>query len=194
MAVARAPRHIGKSARKVKRAADKGEVVQFGDRKPLRPGQRHRTRAKKARIVTTFSEAGELQERADKIIGQDVWRLRSLAQAKTLYLFTSAERISGCLDGTVRAGRYPRMFRYKSQLKYEFLILVAKPRWDRATDEEKTRITYHSLRHLGSDSAGRWRTEPHEIAGFYSEVEFFGLRAPEIKKISEQLALFGHNA
>src|SRR5207244_11299212 len=116
-------------AKRAEKAAREGKAKV----KPLRPGQRHRTRARKPRIVTTFTEAGELQERADKIIGQDVWRLRSLAQAKVLYLFTSAERISGCLEGVVRAGRYPRMFRYKAALKYEFLVLVAQPRWARAS-------------------------------------------------------------
>jgi hypothetical protein len=196
MATRSAPPHVGRTVRKVRDAAKAGKLVDLNqkDKKPLRPGQRHKQRAKKVRVVTTFNEAGELQERSDKIIGQDVWRLRSIAQAKVLYLFTSAERITGCVDGTVRAGRYPRMFRYKPALKYDFLVLVSRPRWDRATDEERTQLAYHGLRHLGSDTAGRWRTEPHDHEGFYSEVEFFGVRSPEVKKIAEQLDLFEHRS
>lgn len=165
--------------------------TELKDTKPLRPGQRHRgRRTRKIKAVTSYSEAPELENRADKIIGADVWRLRSLAQEKILYLRSSAERISGCMDGIVRAGRYPRLFRYKPGLKFEFLIVVAGPRWDRATDEDKTRIAYHALRHCGMDVNGRQRTEPHDHEGFYSEVEFFGVRSPEVKKITEQLELF----
>jgi hypothetical protein len=173
-------------------AGDNGNgKAELGQLKPLRPGQRHRGRkARKVKVVTSFTEAPEVENRADKIIGADVWRLRSLAQEKILYLYSSAERISGCMDGIVRAGRYPRIFRYKPALKYEFLILVAKPRWDRATDEDKTRIAYHALRHCGLDVNGRQRTEPHDHEGFYSEVEFFGVRSPEVRKITEQLELF----
>lgn len=194
MAVAKSPPHVGKALRKITRAAKAGKLVELNkkDRRPLRPGQRTRTRTRKPRIVTTYSEAPDLQNRADKIIGAGAFRMRALAQAKILYLFTSAERVTGCLDGTVRAGRYPRLFRYKPALKYEFLALVSKPRWERGSDEDRTRITYHALRHMGSDTAGRWRTDPHDIEGFYTEVELFGLRTPEVKRIAEQLDLFQH--
>lgn len=191
------PKHVGRAARKIADAAKSGKLVDLNakDRKPLRPGQKAKTRkARTPRVTTTFAEAGELQERGDKIIGADAFRMRSLAQARILYLFTSAEKISGCLGGLVRAGRYPRMFRYKAALKYDFLVLVARPQWDRAADEERTRIAYHALRHMGSDTAGRWRTEAHDHEGFYAEVEYFGLRSPEVKRIAEQLDLFQHRA
>jgi hypothetical protein len=182
--------HIGKTARKVKKAADKGEVVKL-PKKALRSGQRHKARTKKPRIITTFVEAPDVEQRANVMIGQDAFRLRSLAQAKILYLYTSAERVAGgCVDGIIRTGRYPRVFRYKPALKYEFLVLVSRPQWDRASDEDRTRIAYHALRHFWSDSDGRWRVETHDLEGFLSEVEFFGLKTPQIKKVSEQLALF----
>lgn len=160
-----------------------------GKLRALRPGQRHRTRAKKRKAQTSYTEAPELENRADKILGADVWRLRSLVSEKILYLFSSAERITGCMDGIISASRYPRKLRYKTTLRYEFLILVAKPRWERASDFDKTRIAYHGLRHLGIDTEGRQHMDPHDIEGFISEVEFFGLRSPEIKKIAEQLKL-----
>lgn len=184
---ARVPRHIGKTAKKVGEAAKKGEIVQFG--KPLRPGQRHRTRAKKARIVTTFVEAEEVAARANKMIGADAFRLRGIQHAKILFLFTSAERITGCMGGRIRVARFPRTFRYKSQLKFDFYVLIPRPQWDRAEDDEKSRVLYHGLREMGSDTAGRWHIEPHDIEGFISEVEFFGLRSPEIRRIAEQLQL-----
>jgi Putative phage metallopeptidase len=186
------PRHVGGAAKKIGDAARKGKLVDL-NKKPLRPGQRHRTRTRKPRVVTTFSEATDVQARADRIIGADVWRLRALAQARILYLFTSTERVSGCMGGVVRASRYPRIMRWKTALKYEFLVLVARPVWDgRTTDEEKTQLVYHALRHLGSDTAGRWKVEAHDHTGFYSEVEFFGTRSPEVKRIAEQLDLFGY--
>lgn len=192
------PRHAGKTARKIADAAQRGELVDLNAkdarRKPLRSGQREKVKKARKSTAPTFTEAEELQGRADKIMGQDVWRLRALVQAKVLYLFSTADRITGCLDGTLKAGRYPRMFRYKPALRYDFLVLVSRPRWDRASDEEKTQIAYHGLRHLGSDTAGRWRTEGHDHEGFYSEVEFFGVRSPEVKKIAEQLDLFQHRA
>ena len=188
------PRHVGRTAKKVAAAAKGGTLHQLNakDRKPLRPGQRHRGRAKKARVFTTYSEAPEVEARADKILGAEVWRLRSLVSEKILYLFSSAERINGCMDGIISASRYPKKFRYKTALRYEFLVLVARPRWERATDEDRTRITYHALRHFGMDVNGRQRMDPHDIVGFVSEVEFFGLRSPEIKRIAEQLDLFQH--
>jgi hypothetical protein len=192
MAVAKAPPHIGKTARKLADAAKKGTLVELNkkDRKPLRPGQRHKARKpRKVRVSTTYSEAQEVEVRADKIMGADNWRLRRLASEKILFLYSSAERITGCMDGIVSAGRYPRKFQYKPALRYEWLILVARPRWDRATDEDRTRIAYHGLRHLGMDTADRRRTEPHDFEGFINEVEFFGLRSPDVKRIAEQLQL-----
>lgn len=179
------PRHIGKTAAKVGAAAKKGKLV------PLRPGQRHRTRAKKARVVTTFTEATDVLAIADKIIGADAFRLHSLAQAKTLYLFTSAEKLSGCMGGRVRTLRYPRMFRWKSGLRYDFVVLVARPQWERATDDEKTQITFHGIRHIGSDTAGRWRLDPHDVEGFFQEIEHFGLKSQDTRRIVEQLKLAG---
>jgi predicted metallopeptidase len=194
MAVAKAPPHVGRTVRKVRDAAKGGTLHQLNakDKRPLRPGQRHKQRAKKVRIQTAYTEAPEVENRSDKIVGADVWRLRSLAQAKVVFLFSTAERITGCMDGTVRSGRYPRMWRYKAGLKFDFFVLVSRPRWDRASDEEKTQIVFHGLRHLGSDTAGRWRVDPHDHEGFYAEVEFFGVRSPEVKKIAEQLDLFEH--
>ncbi len=64
-------------------------------RKALRSGQRARVRARKARAVTTFTEAADVEARANKILGQDVWRLRGIVSAKILYLFTSAEKVTG---------------------------------------------------------------------------------------------------
>jgi hypothetical protein len=188
------PRHAGKTAKKIAEATKKGVLVQLEkkSRKPLRSGQRHRTRTKKIRPVTSYAEAAEVEARANKIIGTDSWRLHRLAPEKILYLFSTAERINGCLEGIISASRYPRKFRYKTTLRYEFLVVVAKPRWDRATDTDKTRLTYHALRHLGHNSGGARRVEGHDIEGFISEVEFFGLRSPEIKRIAEQLDLFQH--
>ncbi|HEV8656928.1 MAG TPA: putative metallopeptidase [Candidatus Limnocylindria bacterium] len=191
MAVGKAPPHVGRTVKKVADAAKGGTLHQLNkkDKRPLRPGQRHKQRAKKVRVSTTYSEALEVEVRADKIMGADNWRLRRLQSEKILFLFSSAERITGCMDGTVRAGRYPRKFQYKPALKYEWLVEVARPRWDRATDEDKTRIAYHGLRHLGMDTANRRRTEPHDFEGFINEVEFFGLRSPDVKRIAEQLQL-----
>lgn len=194
MATRSAPPHVGRAVKRVVDATKAGKLVDLNkkDKKPLRPGQRHKQRAKKVRVQTTYSESPEVENRADKIIGADAFRMRALAQAKIVFLSSTAERITGCMDGTVRSGRYPRMWRYKAGLKFDFFLLVARPRWDRASDEEKTQIVFHGLRHLGSDTAGRWRIDPHDHEGFYSEVEFFGLRQPEVKKIAEQLDLFQH--
>ena len=178
-------------AKRAEKAAREG--VEKTKRKPLRPGQRHRTRSRKPRIVTTFSEAPDVQARADKIIGSDAWRLRGLANARILFLFTSAEKISGCMQGQIRASRYPRIMRWKTALKFEFLVLVTKPTWEgRLSDEEKTQLVYHGLRHLGSDTAGRWRMEEHDFEGFLNEVEFFGLRSRDAKRIAEQMDLWEH--
>lgn len=190
MAVAKAPPHVGRTVRKVAAAAKSGTLHQL-NKKALRPGQRVRgKRAKKVRVRTyPYSEAPDLEARADKIMGAENFRLRRLASEKVLYLRSNAERVSGCMDGIVKAGRYPRKLQYKPALRYEWLIEVAGPRWDRATDEDKTRIAYHALRHLGMHTGGQRYTEPHDFEGFINEVEFFGLRSPDVKRIAEQLQL-----
>ncbi|HEV8230190.1 MAG TPA: putative metallopeptidase [Candidatus Limnocylindria bacterium] len=162
--------------------------------KPLRKGQRAKVRkAKKTRVLRDAVEATEVAERANKMIGADAWRLRSIVNVKTLFLFVHSENVGGgCLDGVIKTQRYPRLMRWKSGLKFEVLIVAAKPRWDRASDQEKTRYVFHALRHFWTDTNGAVRMQQHEISGFYAEVEFFGLRAPEIKKIAEQLDLVGH--
>jgi hypothetical protein len=182
------PRHIGRAAKKVGDAAKQGKIVKFA-RKPLRSGQRHKGRAKKPRKVTVYSEDTDVQHKGDVMINQDAFRFRTLAPAKILYLRTTAERVGGCLDGTVSASRYPRKFRFKAQLKYDYLVLVAGPRWDRSSDEERTRIVYHALRHFRMGNSD-WVTDAHDLDGFVSEVEFFGLRDSRWAKVAEQLQLF----
>jgi hypothetical protein len=179
-------------AERAKRAVNKNiERVKAG-KKPLRAGQRARVRKKKARVLRDVIEATDVQARADKIIAYDGWRLGGLSDVKTLYLFTHAEKVGGgCMDDTVKMQRYPRLMRWKTGLKFEFLCVVPKPRWDRMTDEEKTQATFHALRHVKKDTDGRLGIWPHDHEGFYAEVEFFGVRSPEVKKIAEQLEFLG---
>lgn len=180
------PRHVRTAAKKVGEAARAGKVV------PLRSGQRARVRKKKARVLQDAVEAVAVADRANKILGQDVWRLRSIVSEKILYLFVHAENVGGgCMNGVIKMGRYPRLMRWKSGLRYDFLCVIAKPRWDRMTEEEHTQATYHALRHVHLDSDGRRGIEGHDHSGFYSEVEFFGVRSPEVKKIAEQLEFMG---
>lgn len=161
--------------------------------RPLRSGQKTKgVRKKKARVMRDAVEALEVLERANKILGQEVWRLRSIVSEKVLYLFVHTENIGGgCMNGAIKMGRYPRLMRWKSALRYDFLCVVPKPRWERMTDEEKTQAVYHALRHVRLDTDGRRGIEQHDHEGFYSEVEFFGVRSPEVKKIAEQLELAG---
>lgn len=162
-------------------------------KKALRSGQRAKAAGKrKPRILRDAVEATEVMERADKIIGSDAWRLGSLRSTKVLYLFSHAERVGKCLDGIVRIGRYPKLMRWKSGLKFDLLVVVAKPRWDRAEDNDRTRIVFHALRHFWTDSDGTLRKYEHDVETFYAEVEHFGLKIPEIAKVAEQLALFEH--
>lgn len=179
------PEHIAKTAAKITKAAKKGKVVRIPKAK----------KQKKARVLRDSFEAEDVKARADHIMGAESFRMRGIVSEKVLYLFVPTENVGGgCLDGTIKLGRYPRLMRWKSGLRYDFLVVASKPRWERMTDEEKTRATYHAIRHIRLDSDGRRGIEPHDHEGFYAEVEFFGLRSPEVKKIAEQLDLFEHRA
>lgn len=183
--MAQAPEHIGKAAKKIGAAAKRGKVVKIPRAK----------KPKKARVLRDASEAEAVKAIADKVMSAEAFRLRGIVSEKVLYLFVPTESVGGgCLDGTIKLGRYPRLMRWKSGLKYDFMVVTSKPRWERMTDDEKTRATYHALRHIKLDTDGRRGIEAHDHEGFYTEVEFFGLRTPEVKKIAEQLDLFEHRS
>lgn len=164
----------------------------LGQTKRVRLGQKAKVKLRKARILRDAIEAPDVAAIAEKMIGTEVWRLRSAQNVKVLYLFVHAEKIAGgCLEGIVKAQRYPRLMRWKAGLKFEILVLVSKPRWDRTTDEEKTRTVFHALKHFWTDTNNAIRMQQHDFSGFYQEVEHFGLKVPDIKKIAEQLELAG---
>jgi len=56
---------------------------------------------------------------------------------------------------------------------YDYIIYLDKEVWLRIDEEDQKRLLYHELCHckVAEDTENQYKTKPHEIETFYSEIE-----------------------
>lgn len=174
------------------------ELTHIGDIKVLTPegdikpdgGKRKKAEPSGPKESTRFWKAPEVETIANQLVNQGrLPHLSVLRQAKILFLFTNAERLTD--ENIAHAHRFNATYAYMPGLEHDFVLKVSKPQWDRTPDELRPAIVYHFLLHFDSDSMGRWRIAPHDFEGFVSELEQFPESTwQEGMKKARQLGLF----
>lgn len=90
-----------------------------------------------------------------------------LTDANVYYQFQ--EEMSG--DTAGNCSRVPK--KYRSLIDVHFVITIDWGAWHLLNAEQRRRVVYHELKHIGKNENGDWTCEKHDFEGFVSEWVLF---------------------
>ena len=128
-------------------------------------------------MATRYNNANEeLLELADGIIREHFPELRSI---KIKYIFDMKKRTAGgkiVLGKCQRAAEMVRFFTVNEAVDedgYQYVISLDGNAWDHITQQDRTRLLRHELRHVMIDEEAKqpYKVAPHDLEDFSAEIE-----------------------
>lgn len=140
---------------------------------------------KSERAGARHAKAPEVAAIADELIVSPGLALKSLADQKIAYLWTSAKSI-GC-NGFVTTRLWPAWARPFG--KFDFLILVSRYQWDQADARMRQAAVAHALSHCGLTEKSVPMIEAHDYEDFGTVAKRFGAWSEGGRIVAKQLRL-----
>jgi len=134
-----------------------------------------------------FREATEVTAIAGQIM-VECPEMNWLTDANVYYQFQ--ETMTGPVIGN--CSRVPKRFRLWELANVHYVITIDWTAWRELDSENRRRLVYHELKHIGKNEDGKWTCTRHDFEGYVGEwVMFQGIIAKDIHlgKIFKQAEL-----
>jgi hypothetical protein len=127
----------------------------------------------------------ELKERATVLINK---YHQHLLQATITYLFTDRATKTTCGKTILgKARKRAEIDKLLGREHEDFLVIVAKDKWDQMDIEHQDHVIDHELSHCGvvvsNDGRLRWIIRQHDVAEFYSIFHRYSFRRQEFSDL-----------